>query len=147
MFKLRSFLIVAGLMVLATDGHTQEITVNPGKYFDYYHMEYQLTAGEYTVNTQYGFNPGGQFEIFVPKALFPIPAPNCRKHIIIRMPYSQSEDKKRALYESLLASETRSVILELNPYVTVVNPEPLQLELQYCNVFFRHRAGDYYDKL
>jgi len=37
--------------------------------------------------------------------------------------------------------------LELNPYVKVLNKDPLQVELGYCNVFFRHRDGDYYDRL
>ena len=28
----------------------------------------------------------GQFEVYIPKGMFPVPAPNCRKNIILRMP-------------------------------------------------------------
>ncbi|MFK3862270.1 hypothetical protein [Pseudoalteromonas rhizosphaerae] len=78
---------------------------------------------------------------------FPITAPMCKKNIIIRMPYSKSEKRKRALYNALLLSKTMTVILELNPYVKVLQKEPLQVELENCNVFFRHKAGDYFDQL
>ena len=63
------------------------------------------------------------------------------------MPYSNSEKRKRALYNALLLSKTTTVILELNPYVKVLQKEPLQVELENCNVFFRHKAGDYFDQL
>ena len=141
------YLTAFGLLLLPLLSSAQALKINPGKYFDYYHMRYQLQAGKYKVNRQYGFNPGGQFEVLVPKQYFPIPAPNCNSNIIIRMPYSNNEAKKRALYDALLASETLSVVLELNPYFNLLEQEPLQLELQYCNVFFRHRGGDYYDQL
>ncbi|WP_422473192.1 hypothetical protein [Endozoicomonas sp. ALB032] len=127
--------------------YAEWIKVNPGKYSDYYHMQYELKSGEYRVNKHYGFNQGGQFEILVPKKYFPIPAPNCKKNIIIRMPASENEGRKRALYDKLLAAESVVVTLELNPYVNVTNESPLELELQYCNVFFRQKWGDYYDAL
>lgn len=135
-------------MLLSTATFAVEVTVNPGKYFDYYHMPYSLVPGEYQVNQDYGFNEGGQFEVLVPKEYFPLSAPNCRENIIIRMPWSENEAKKRALYEQLLsATGAVSIILELNPYVKVLDKQPLNLELTYCNVFFRHRNGDYYDRL
>lgn len=28
----------------------------------------------------------GQFEVYIPKGMFPVPAPNCKKNIILRMP-------------------------------------------------------------
>jgi len=34
---------------------------------------------------------GGQFEVLIPKKLFPVPAPNCRKNIILRMPGTDKE--------------------------------------------------------
>ncbi len=136
------------LVLLATfQLNAQEIKVNPGKYSDYYHIKYELTPDKYKVNSEYGFNKGGQFEVFVPKEHFPITAPNCNENIIIRMPYSDLENRKRALYNDLLSSKTITVTLELNPYIKVLNKDPLQIELEYCNVFFRHRAGDYYDQL
>lgn len=124
-----------------------EIKINPGKYFDYYHFNFQLTQQQYQVNQDYGFNSGGQFEVLVDKAYFPIPAPNCRKNIIIRMPYSVNETRKRALYDKLSTGVTTAVTLELNPYVKQINDNPVRFELEYCNVFFRHKAGDYFDQL
>lgn len=139
----------SSIMALLISFHliAQEIKVNSGIYSDYYHIKYEITSGKYSVNTEYGFNKGGQFEVFVPKEYFPITAPMCKKNIIIRMPYSKSEKRKRALYNALLLSKTMTVILELNPYVKVLQKEPLQVELENCNVFFRHKAGDYFDQL
>lgn len=126
----------------------QNITVNPGKYNDYYHMRYELIPGQYSMNLEYGFNQGGQFEVLVPKEYFPITAPECNSNIIIRMPYSENGSKKRNLYDKLLTAEKPVlVILELNPYVKVLEEEPLKVELQFCNVFFRHKNKDYYDSL
>lgn len=135
-------------MLFSTATFAAEVTVNPGKYFDYYHMPYLLQPGKYQVNDAYGFNDGGQFEVLVPKQYFPVPAPNCRENIIIRMPWSEHETTKKALFETLLsARKPVPVILELNPYVKVVQQQPLSLELTYCNVFFRHRNGDYFSRL
>ncbi|NWL17206.1 hypothetical protein FHG08_16275 [Pseudoalteromonas sp. Scap03] len=135
------------VLLISFQLNAQEIKVNTGKYSDYYHMKYELTSGNYSVNTEYGFSKGGQFEVFVPKERFPIAAPSCKKDIIIRMPHSGSEKRKRALYNELLLSKTITVTLELNPYVKVLKKDPLQVELKYCNVFFRQKAGDYFDQL
>lgn len=135
------------MLLFSAVSNAAPVKVNPGKYSDYYHMRYELKAGEYTVNESYGFNEGGQFEVLVPKVLFPVSAPNCNKNIIIRMPASDTEGQKRALYEKLLKAQSVVVTLELNPYVKVINQSPLEFELQYCNVFFRHKSGDYYDAL
>ncbi|MCC3860499.1 hypothetical protein [Pseudemcibacter aquimaris] len=134
--------------ILVVPTALQEITVNSGKYADYFHMHYELVPGQYSINLDYGFNQGGQFEVLVPKEYFPIPAPECNKNIIIRMPFSVNENRKKVLYDNLLrATEKTTVTLELNPYVNVINEESLKLELQYCNVFFRHKNGDYHDSL
>ena len=136
------------VMALSKAAYAVEVTINPGKYSDYYHIPYSLDPGKYQVNKAYGFNDGGQFEVLVPKEYFPVPAPNCRKNIIVRMPWSEHEEKKKALYEELLsASKPVPVILELNPCVRVLQDQPLSLELTYCNVFFRHRNGDYFNHL
>jgi len=94
------------VLLIAFHLSAQEIKVNSGKYSDYYHIQYELTSGNYSVNSEYGFNKGGQFEVFVPKEHFPISAPSCNKNIIIRMPYSNSEKRKRTLYNELLLSKT-----------------------------------------
>lgn len=135
------------VLLISFQLNAQEFKVNTGKYSDYYHMKYELTSGNYSVNSEYGFSKGGQFEVFVPKERFPIAAPSCKKNIIIRMPHSGSEKRKRALYNELLLSKTITVTLELNPYVKVLKKDPLQVELKYCNVFFRQKAGDYFDQL
>ena len=126
-----------------------EIKINPGRYFNYYHIEFELNPNQYSVNTEYGFTARGQFEVFVPKELFPIPAPKCRNNIIIRMPasFSSSVRKKRKLYDSLLNSERIRVILKINPFVEVVRQEPLALELTHGNVFFRQKNDNYHDRL
>ncbi|REL26303.1 hypothetical protein DXX93_06710 [Thalassotalea euphylliae] len=132
----------------AVQAKSLQVVVNPGKYSDYYHLQYELVPGKYQINQRYGFNSGGQFEVLIPKAIFPIPAPNCRKNIIVRMPYSANTQRKKALYDQLLAGQvSTTVTLELNPYVTVTNTEPLNFTLTYCNVFFRHKGGDYYNQL
>lgn len=135
------------LLFVSTQNCANEIKVNPGKYSNYYHIKFELLSGQYELNTGYGFNKGGQFEVLVPKEHFPVAAPKCNKNIIIRMPYSESEAKKRALFDSLAASKTVTVTLELNPYINIIKTSPLEIELQYCNVFFRHRFGDYFDQL
>ncbi|SIO20386.1 MULTISPECIES: hypothetical protein [Pseudoalteromonas] len=139
--------LITVLLFISLQSYAQEIKVNPGKYSNYYHMKYELRSGQYELNTEYGFNKGGQFEVYVPKEHFPIAAPNCNENIIIRMPYSESEAKKRALFDSLVSSQNVTVTLELNPYINVLKTAPLEIELQYCNVFFRHRSGDYFDRL
>ena len=133
--------LISIFLFMSIQSFAAEIKVNSGKYSNYYHMKFELLSG------QYEFNKGGQFEVFVPKEHFPIAAPNCNENIIIRMPYSESETKKRALFDSLSASQTVSVTLELNPYINVLKTSPLEIELQYCNVFFRHRSGNYFDQL
>ncbi|MCH2056323.1 MAG: hypothetical protein MK214_06865 [Thalassotalea sp.] len=139
--------LITVLLLISLQSNATEIKVNSGKYSNYYHMKFELISGQYVLNTGYGFNKGGQFEVYVPKEHFPIAAPNCNENIVIRMPYSESEVKKRALYDSLDASQTVTVTLELNPYINILSTTPLEIELQYCNVFFRHRSGDYYDQL
>lgn len=120
-----------------------EIKVNSGKYSNDYHMKFEQLSG----HAEYGFNKGGQFEVIVSKEHFPITASRCKDNIIIRMPYSKSEAKKHALFDTLAASKTVTVTLELNPYINVLKTSPLEIELQYCNVFFRHRSGDYFEQL
>lgn len=42
-----------------------EIKVTSGKYSNYYHFQYKLCLEHYEINKKCGFNPGGQFEVFV----------------------------------------------------------------------------------
>jgi hypothetical protein len=100
---------------------------------------------------------GGEFQVIVRSSAIPVTAPGSCKGIIVRMPwtfYTQSPDAKvniaakKALYDQISALKSSSgadvnVVLELNPYVTVVQANPLALRLTECNVFFRDVAGKY----
>jgi hypothetical protein len=97
------------------------------------------------------------FEVFIRANDFPIPSSGCGGGwIILRMPSTaQGEEdakkkieEKKALWVSLQTiyvsnSGKQSVVVELNPYVRVLDPAGPKLELQYCNVFFRHAHGSY----
>jgi hypothetical protein len=50
-----------------------------------------------------------------------------------------------ALHEGKL--EQLEVILELNPYVTVLSESPLRLKLDHCNLYFRTADNAYIDHL
>ena len=50
-----------------------------------------------------------------------------------------------ALHEERL--EQLEVILELNPYVTVLSEKPLLLKLDHCNLYFRTADNAYIDHL
>lgn len=142
---MRNIIFICLLLVVTS---AYELKTNKGKYSNYYHIKYTLKPNMYQINTEYGFTSGGQFEVYIPKKYFPISAPNCKKNIILRMPgiYSSS-NKKETLYKELLNNQEKTVVIELNPYLKVKQKEPLILELKYCNVFFRHKNDDYYDKL
>ncbi|ODC03843.1 hypothetical protein BFW38_10100 [Terasakiispira papahanaumokuakeensis] len=132
---------------VATSVKASGVKVTPGKYHDDYHLKLELVSGRYALNTEYGYNEGGQFEVFVPKVNFPIAAPNCKENIIIRMPYSHDTEANKNLYDKLNASENVTVTLEINPYVSVLSVEPLELQLENCNVFFRQKNGGYFNQL
>jgi hypothetical protein len=147
------------------------IHVSEGKYTRYYHVlldlrpqDFELTVPadqrrpRYRAENRYEFSDNGQFEIFVRKQAFPIPAPKCERYIIVRMPGTDpstpdAADKlarKRALFNALeelknSGAGQQAVAIELNPYVQVVRDDPLRLELTQCNAFLRHAEGAYID--
>ena len=149
------------------------ISASEGKYTRYYHLllklhpqDFELTVPtdqrrpRYTAENQYEFSENGQFEIFVRKEAFPVPAPKCERYIIIRMPGTDPSsanaapklERKRALFDALKelkhsGAGAYDVAIELNPYVQVVKRDPLQLELTECNVFFRQADGAYIDRI
>jgi len=137
----------------------QEIKVNPGRYSNYYHLAFEITSENSRLNQEYGFTEEGQFEVFIKTKSFPVPAPNCKNEIILRMPATLGKNaagpiqRKRALYNQIqkVIQERQgavNVIIELNPYVTVLEKNPLKLQLEYCNVFFRQsNDGMYKDSL
>jgi hypothetical protein len=56
--------------------------------------------------------------------------------------------QKRKLYDAILALKsggTRQVDvnIDLSPYVRVIAPDPLRVELIGCNIFFAQKSGAY----
>jgi hypothetical protein len=149
------------------------IHVSEGKYTRYYHLllklhpqDFELTVPtdqrrpRYTTENRYEFSGNGQFEIFVRKEAFPVPAPKCERYLIVRMPGTDPSradaarklEQKRALFDALKelknsGTGAHEVAIELNPYVQVVRSDPLQVELTECNVFFRQADGAYIDHM
>lgn len=120
---------------------------------NYYHIKFELNKNNFRLNTKFGFNEGGMFELFIPKEIFPISAPKCKKNVILRMPWTDDSielsaryiKEKKLLYESLININDHKikVIIELNPYIRVVDAITHKVELTRCNVFFRHSGGRY----
>ncbi|HIE39973.1 MAG TPA: hypothetical protein EYP76_00905 [Thiomicrorhabdus sp.] len=137
-----------------------KISVSQGKYADYYHIQYTLTNVNFTIPKNNDPSYNGQFEILLNKSKFPIPSKNCKSNLILRMPATLKnfENSRNSIIEkTFLFNEIQSikkgkkksmdVIIELNPYVSVVSKNPLALELKNCNVFFRTNKNQYINKL
>lgn len=136
-----------------------KIVVNSGRYGPYYHLQYKLTAAAIDfARSDRLASSGGQFELRLRPEHFPVPAPNCRDSLILRMPWTAPNTPKSAkkiavkqdLLKRILAIEqvpdaTVPVVLELNPYVKIISTTPLRLQLTQCNIFFRHAFGGYVD--
>jgi hypothetical protein len=119
----------------------------------YYHLMYSLKAEDIEsldkLTKEEFYENGGQFEVRIKKDLFPIRAPKCKSHIILRMPWAQGERfliEKYSLYETISSMyennipEKLDVAIELNPYVSF---DEDGIYLTQCNVFFRHKGGKY----
>jgi hypothetical protein len=126
--------------------HTLELgdftLVHPDEYFD---PKYPNITGE----CKFGSN--GSFTLYINKASFPVSAPNCNSRwlkVTMKGGKESGVESKHTLWKQIQRVETGEldtieVIIELNPYVSVVNLEPLELELDYCNVWFRTAHGQY----
>ena len=118
----------------------------------YYHLLYELSPKNLLsverVSQQQFVANGGQFELLINKAEFPIPAPQCKSDIILRMPWVAPQHDVSEKYQLYLAivnlADTQQgrvpVAIELNPYIEK-NEDGIQL--QHCNVFFRHSRNHY----
>jgi len=93
----------------------------------------------------------GQFEVRIPKERFPIPAPNCRSEVILRMPgvVSPSTDKQAELqrrwilFRALVRVQSREqkserLPLASGPYMTGTSSGKRTLE--YCNAYIDVKA-------
>ena len=91
----------------------------------------------------------GQFQVLIPKQLFPVAAPHCRKNVILRMPGTAPHapnakaalDAKWDLFQSIHAvldgrASGVKVFIDAGPYMTRDNYGRVVLE--WCNAFFRN---------
>jgi hypothetical protein len=164
---LRLVIAISGFLWLLNPCHThsgasdEQIVVNQGRYGPYYHLSLKLKAEiiDFAQSDRVS-RSGGQFELKLRREKFPVPAPNCRGSIILRMPWTspraRGAKEKIAAKEELLKriwalethpNEVLPVVIELNPYVEVVSRTPLKLQLTQCNVFFRDAYGAYVDAI
>ena len=172
------FLIFGFFLVFMESSYAESansIVVAAGKCNDYYHVKVTLTPenSELTVSfderpqttpyidNKYEFSSWGQFEVFVDRNVFPVPAPHfTKKYLILRMPGTKpgSEkakkyiEEKRRLFEEIKNMKLSGkgqveVIVELNPYINVLSKDPLRVELSGRNIFFRDAHGRYIDYL
>ena len=147
------------------------VTVNTTNGKKYYHLEVSLHKDDFrltwpeewfdpqwpesTSGTCEIYEPTGGFIIFIRKSTFPVPAPNCNSDWLKVVMNGRSDDAsdaqtKKTLWKRLLAVKAGelsevSAIIELNPYVSVLNKDPLIVELDYCNLNFRTAWGAYVD--
>src|SRR5262245_8695579 len=156
-----TFLWLFGSSVIHSGASDGPIVVNEGKYGPYYHLRIELKAEAIDFKqSDRASRSGGQVELKLRREKFPVPAPNCRGSIILRMPWTSPRAKganeKIAVKEELLKriralethpNEVLPVVIELNPYVEVVSRTPLKLQLTQCNVFFRDAYGAYVDAI
>jgi hypothetical protein len=108
----------------------------------------------------------GTFVIYLKQDLFPILSDCKSDWLKLRMKPNRSEcvyeateaalahalESKRELWLQIVALhegklEQLEVILELNPYVTVLSESPLRLKLDHCNLYFRTADNAYIDHL
>ena len=97
------------------------------------------------------------FTLYLDRSSFPVDSGCQSEWLKLRMKTlgegaqtKEAIDAKRQLWESIqkvAAGELAhlDVILELNPYCRVINAEPLEVRLDYCNVSFRSVDGYYVD--
>src|SRR4051812_5816858 len=136
----------------------------------YYHIQFTLTPTNSSISRPPGyedlkfrhtdaetFDPSGLFEAYIRASAFPVSAPGCDGGwIILRMAATPSNVSdvdtkiaaKKQLWDRLQkmqasGSGSINVVIELNPYVRVLDASLPKLELDYCNVFFRQAYGAY----
>jgi hypothetical protein len=168
---MRRLICISLLLVLATCRAEQtNISRDIVSGRTYYHLLFPLTPTNsslvvppgykdpiYRTEDTATFDGSGLFEVYIRASEFPLPAPGCNGGwIILRMPatgYDASDidtkvAAKRELWDRLQKMYTSKsgsieVVIELNPYVRVVDAPASKLELEYCNVFFRQAYGGY----
>ena len=94
----------------------------------------------------------GYFNIYLKKDSFPVTAPSCQSNWLkLTMKGSDAPNsltRKRELWSKIQKVDSGEldqlqIIIELNPYVRIISADPLELELDYCNLWFRCAYGEY----
>jgi len=166
MNPIKSTLRLLLLVFLIIPADAQEIAINETNGRQYFHLAHTLRKGDFSLtHPDEFFDPkypdikgacelgaNGYFTIYIRKQLFPIPAPNCKSDWLkLTMKGSNDLSKIKSKYELWnQIQEVESgewdqlqVIIELNPYVTIISADPLKLELDYCNLWFRCAYDQY----
>ncbi|MCG2713761.1 MAG: hypothetical protein L6308_02810 [Candidatus Omnitrophica bacterium] len=149
-------------------GNAADVYIAKGKYWDYYHIKFTLTPKNILLvlkgydkygPSKYEFEDG-MFQVFIPKDKFPISAPNCKEYIILRMLMTigdLNKDKfiaeKKVIFNKIKEMKESGkgqveVIIQLNNSdadIQIKSKDPLALELEGCNVWFRDAHGRYID--
>ena len=104
----------------------------------------------------------GGFVIYIKKDVFPIPAECNSDWLLLKMNANRSPSvyesgeavlehalkTKHDLWRQITALhegniERLEIVIELNPYVTVLSETPLKLKLDHCNLYFRTADNAY----
>ena len=161
--------LIACFAIATADEDNTAIYTAKGKYWDYYHIKFTLTPDNtlLTLKGYYKYGPSkyefedGMFQVFIPKNKFPIPAPNCKEYIILRMPGTLDDSphkeqyvaEKKALFDRIKEMKESGkgqvdVVIQLNESnfgIKVKSKNPLKVEIEGANVFFRDAHGRYID--
>ena len=145
-------------LIISTVSFAQSVSLNNGRYSNYYHLKYTLNAENFvrpSGSDKYGKREfkyeDGSFEIFLKKEFFPIPRMGNGKYIILRMPSNNDENSKLLFdkIDKILKDKQGEleVIVELNPYVEVLDIQRNKFRLTAPNIFFRMAHGKYINHL
>jgi len=95
----------------------------------------------------------GQFEVLIPKERFPVPAPHCRKNVILRMPAvapgAPGREKELAFrwrtfrsLQDLIQKKAGHLDLFLAPGPYMSADQEGRPVLRYCNAYFSTKQSD-----
>jgi len=162
-------LLIVCFAIATADEDNAMIYTAKGKYWNYYHIKFTLTPDNtlLTLKDYYKYGPSkyefadGGFQIFIPKNKFPILAPNCKGYIILRMPGTLDDiphkeqyiAEKKTLFDRIKEMKESGkgqvdVVVQLNESdfgIKVISKNPLKVEVEGTNVFFRDSHGRYID--
>jgi hypothetical protein len=151
--KLKTLSFIISMICFCTGAHAHDLNLQ-GLFI--YNLTYQDIVQIKDANmTREAFeNDWGQFELLIKKNRFPIPAPNCRNDIILRMPgvvpnaldREKQFDIRWNIFKSLLDLNERKIeqfeiVMSNKPYIKF--DKDGKRHLQYCNVYFATNFSDW----